>query len=260
MADGFGLVDPPAGGDVRTEFHVGALPNAPIDDIANLAALAEQLSFDGFWLADSQSIFRDAFGALVLAASRTSSIELGTAVTNPVTRHPAVVAGAAATLDELSGGRAMLGVGVGDSAVHTLGLKPAKLRELEEWTHAVRALLAGGTGAWHGNETRLTWWSKEVPIWFASTGPKSLELAGRVADGVLFQVGAHPDLVRYGLRHIEKGGRTIRRLVRLSCTVDSDRDAARTRARAYATVAAGTIYQAIPPDEMRRGSMPISSG
>src|SRR5689334_2357469 len=147
------------------EFHVGALPNRPIAEIAELATLVEELGFDGLWLADSQSIFRDAYAALTLAASRTERIELGTAVTNPITRHPAVVASAIATIAELSGGRALLGVGVGDSAVATIGKKPARLGLLEEWTHTVRALLAGGTAAWEGAETKLTWWSTPVPIW-----------------------------------------------------------------------------------------------
>jgi 5,10-methylenetetrahydromethanopterin reductase len=184
-----------------TSFHIGVLPNRPVAEIAELAAQAEELGFEGIWIADSQSIFRDSYLALAASALRTSRLALATGVTNPVTRHPATIASAIATLDELSGGRALLGIGVGESAVRTVGLRPAKLARLEEATHALRALLSGETASWDGAEVRLTWWSgRSVPIWFASTGPRSLELAGRIADGVLFQVGSHPDLVRYGLR------------------------------------------------------------
>lgn len=244
-----------------TTFHFGVLPNRPVQEIAAVAAEAEELGFGGIWVADSQSIFRDGFLALAACATRTSRMELAIGVTNPVTRHPAVIAGAIATLDELSGGRAVLGIGVGESSVRTVGLRPAKLARLEEATHVLRALLAGESASWDGAETRLTWWpGRPVPIWFASTGPRSLRLAGRVADGVLFQVGSHPDLVRYALRHIEVGAaeagrdpREVKRLVRLACAVDEDGARARSDARGYVAAAAGTIYGGVPPEEMPDG-------
>ena len=244
-----------------TSFHIGVLPSRPVAEVAELAGQAEERGFEGVWIADSQSIFRDAYLALTAACLRTSRLTLATGVTNPVTRHPATIAGAIATLDELSGGRALLGIGVGESAVRTVGLRPARLARLEEATHALRALLSGGTARWDGSESRLAWWSgRPVPIWFASTGPRSLELGGRIADGVLFQVGSHPDLVRYGLRRIEAGARAagrapgdVRHLVRLACSVDEDRDRARADARGYVAAAAGTVYAGVPPDELPAG-------
>ena len=100
--------------------HVGLLPNRPIAEVATLAQRAEALGFRGIWVADSQSIFRDAFAALTLSAAHTRTIVLATGVTNPVTRHPASLACSFATLDELSGGRVVLGIGVGESSVETL--------------------------------------------------------------------------------------------------------------------------------------------
>ena len=174
-------------------FHIGVLPNRPVTEVAEIAGKAEELGFEGVWIADSQSIFRDAYLALTASALRTSTLTLATGVTNPVTRHPATIASAIATLDELSGGRALLGIGVGESAVRTVGLRPARLARLEEATHALRALLSGATASWDGTDMRLAWWTgRPVPIWFASTGPRPLELGGRIADGVLFQVGSHP--------------------------------------------------------------------
>jgi 5,10-methylenetetrahydromethanopterin reductase len=244
-----------------TEFHIGVLPNRPAAEVAEIAVQAEQLGFDGVWVADSQSIFRDAYLALTAAALRTDRVTLATGVTNPVTRHPATIASAIATLDELSGGRALLGIGVGESAVRTIGMKPARLGRLEEAVHCLRALLAGETADWDGAKTRLTWWSgRAIPLWLASTGPRSLALAGRVADGVLFQVGSHLDLVRYGLRHIDEGAReagrdpgAVRRLIRLACSVDEDRQRARDEARGYVAAAAGTVYGGVPRDEMPEG-------
>src|SRR5918911_304985 len=108
-----------------TAIDLGLLPRSPAAEVADVAVEAERLGLDGVWLADSQSIFRDPFAVLALAASRTERIRLATAVTNPVTRHPAVLAGVFATLDELSGGRAILGIGKGESSVYTVGLGPA---------------------------------------------------------------------------------------------------------------------------------------
>jgi 5,10-methylenetetrahydromethanopterin reductase len=244
-----------------TSFHIGVLPSRPVAEIVELAGHAEDLGFDGVWIADSQSIFRDAYVALTACAVRTSRLTIATGVTNPVTRHPATIAGAIATLDELSGGRALLGIGVGESAVRTVGLQPARLARMEEATHALRALLSGGTASWDGTESRLAWWTgRPVPIWYASTGPRSLELGGRIADGVLFQVGSHPDLVRYALRRIEAGAHAagrppdeVRHLVRLACSVDEDRDRARSEARGYVAAAAGTVYAGVPAGELPDG-------
>lgn len=236
-------------------FHIGLLPDRPVDEIADLIRHAEHLGFEGAWVADSQSIFRDCYGALTLAADRTSRIVLATGVTNPVTRHPAVLAGAIATLHEQSSGRAVCGIGVGESAVRTIGRAPATLARLEEITLALRGLLSGESVSWDGTEIRLTWASAAVPVWFASTGPRSLRLGGRLADGVLFQVGADPTLVSYALRAIaagaEEGGREVRqvgRLVRLACSVARDRAWARREVRGYVAAAAGTVYGSVPHD------------
>jgi 5,10-methylenetetrahydromethanopterin reductase len=243
-----------------TQFHVGLLPDRPACEVAELAAHAERLGFAGVWLADSQSVMRDAYVTLAAAASRTERIVLATGVTNPVTRHWAVIAGALATLDELSGGRALLGIGVGESSVRTLGREPATLGELERATAAIRSLLAGAEIELDGARTRLAWPVRPVPIWIASSGPRSLRLAAGVADGVLFQVGSHPQLVSWALARIDEGAvsggrdpRGVGRLVRLACSVHEDREWARDQVRAYVAGAAGTVFWAVPQDELPPG-------
>lgn len=220
-------------------------------------AEAEQLGFDGVWVADSQSIFRDAFSALTLFAERTSTMKLATGVTNPVTRHPAVLAHSFATLDEISTGRAILGIGVGESAVQTLGLKPAKLKRLEEVTQVLRTLMAGETAHYDGQDIKVTWPPRSVPIVFACSGPRSMQLAGRVADGVLFQVGSDPSLVRYAIKNIEEGARSAGRdprdvqlYQRLACAVSDDRERVRQELKGYAAVAAGTVYSTVARDDV----------
>jgi 5,10-methylenetetrahydromethanopterin reductase len=229
------------------------LPNRPAAEVAEFAAQAEELGFEGIWVADSQSVFREAFVALTLCATRTERIRLATGVTNPITRHPAVLASSFATIDELSGGRGIIGIGVGESAVQTLGLRQARLARLEEATHVLRGLLAGDEVAFDGARLRMGWPTRRIPIFLASSGPRSLRLAGRVADGVLFQVGADPELVRYALRSIaagaEEAGRdpgSITRYVRLACSVGADRERVREAAKGYAAVAAGTVFANVP--------------
>jgi 5,10-methylenetetrahydromethanopterin reductase len=241
-------------------FHIGLLPGRPAAEVADLVAQAEELGFEGAWIADSQSIFRDAYVSLALAAERTSRIALATGVTNPVTRHAAVIASAIATVDELSRGRVLLGIGVGESAVHTVGLPPARLDRLSETTAALRALLAGEEAELDGRRFRLAWPVRPVPIWFASSSPRSLQLAGRMADGVLFQVGAVPELARWALAEVAAGETAAGRepgsaepFIRLACSIAHDREWARSQVRAYVAGAAGTAVKHVPREHMPDG-------
>jgi 5,10-methylenetetrahydromethanopterin reductase len=200
---------------------VGLLPQEPVDATASLAAEAEALGFGGVWVADSHDVFRDAFVALALCADRTRTIRLATGVSNPVTRHPAALAGAIATIDELSDGRAVLGLGVGESAVRNAGLAPASLAGLERAVGEIRDRVPG------------------VPIVVAASGPKALALAGRIADGVLVQIGARPELVRWALERIREPRPPV--YLRLAFGRPDD-------VRSYAAAAANTIARAVPEE------------
>lgn len=235
------------------EFHLGILPNRPAAECLALAEAAEALGYAGVWVADSHSVMRGAFEILAALAGRTRRLALATGVTHTVTRHPAVIANSIATLDELSGGRAILGIGVGESAVHNLGLRPERLAAFAEKLHVIRALLRGEAIEYEGTRIRMPWAASQAPIVIACSGPKSLQLAGRIADGVLFQVGAAPPLVRYALDNIRQGAESagrqltdLRLYMRLACSVGEDRAAARAAVRGYAAVAAGTVFKTVP--------------
>ncbi|MBI4279724.1 MAG: LLM class flavin-dependent oxidoreductase, partial [Armatimonadetes bacterium] len=113
-------------------FGLRLPPCAPPQVIAAEAARAEQAGFDCAWIPDSQLLWRDVWVTLSAAALATSRIALGTNVTNPLTRHPTVTACAAASLDELSGGRAIVGIGPGESSVRVMGWNPAKVAAMKE--------------------------------------------------------------------------------------------------------------------------------
>ena len=115
-----------------------------------MARAAEDLGYGGVWLADSQCVMRDAYTIMSLIAAQTSRISVATGVTNAITRHPAVLANSWATLDEISGGRAVIGIGVGESSIRTLGLRPDRLADLEVKITTLRALINGEEVEWEG--------------------------------------------------------------------------------------------------------------
>ena len=235
------------------EFHIGILPSGSVQQSLALGLAAEELGFAGAWVADSHSIFRDAYAVLALLAAQTRRIQIAAGVTVSVTRHPAVLANSWATLHEISAGRAILGIGVGESAVYNLGLRPERLAVLEEKIRVIRALMQGEVVEYGGVEIQMAWSHCEVPIILACSGPKSLQLGGRIADGVLFQVGSTPSFVQYALDNIRQGaeaaGRQLSDLklyMRVAGAVLADRDQARDEVRGYAAVAAGTMFKTVP--------------
>jgi 5,10-methylenetetrahydromethanopterin reductase len=184
-----------------------------IATIGDQAANAERHGWDGMLLPDSQSVLGDVYVALTAAALATTSLRLGTGVTNPFTRHPAVAAAAIAGIQELSGGRAVLGIGRGDSSLAHLGLAPAPPAVLDRVLGQLRAYLHGQSVAFDpsdrigmpGADTLpiagaptsggLRWLNPEippVPIDVAATGPKVIALGAPHADRMTFAVGADP--------------------------------------------------------------------
>jgi 5,10-methylenetetrahydromethanopterin reductase len=234
-------------------FHIGCLPNRSVQECLRMGRVSEELGYAGMWVADSHSVMRDAYSILSVLATQTQSLQLATGVTHTVTRHPAVLANSWATLQELSEGRAICGIGVGESAVHNLGLKPERLAAFEQKVTVMRSLLKGEAVEYEGVEIQMPWSTQPVPIIMASSGPRSLQMAGRIADGVLFQVGSDPRLVQYALDNIRKGaeqaGRKLEDLelyMRIATAVDADRDKARREIKGYASVAAGTVFSTVP--------------
>ena len=178
--------------------------SVPLPKLAGeLAARAEAAGFDGIAFTDSQNLTGDVFAGLALAAKATSRIGLATGVTNPVTRHPAATASAIATVHAISTGRAVLGIGRGDSALFQIGLEPAPLASFELFLDRLATYLRGGEVDLDGYASRLRWLADlklpPVPIDVAATGPKVIELAARIADRITFAVGANPERLRWGI-------------------------------------------------------------
>jgi 5,10-methylenetetrahydromethanopterin reductase len=213
-------------------FGLNRFDPRSVDHFAADVARAETLGWDAALQPDSQLRRRDTYVLLAAAARVTRRIVLGPLLANPVNRHPTVTASSIATIDELAPGRVLLGWGVGDTAVRLAGLKPARVAELEAGTRLMRRLLDGhGVDVGAAQPARLPH-PRPVPIWIAAGGPRTLRMAGGVADGVFIRVGTHPANIARSVELIRAGA------------AEAGRDPA--------TVRLGAVFHTVLVDDARR--------
>jgi 5,10-methylenetetrahydromethanopterin reductase len=203
---------------------------------------AEMQNVHSVWLPDSQLIHRDVYICLSLCARETTRIRLATGVTNPVTRDVSVTAGAISTLNEISGGRAILGIGSGDSSVRRMGLSREKISYFESYVTTLRRLCRGDPiELSNGEKASMRWPSAKIPIFVSATGPKMLELAGRMGDGAIINVGCADkslaeamDAVSRGRSHSEANHRSQLSIADFSfINIAEDRHSAVEAAKPY---------------------------
>jgi 5,10-methylenetetrahydromethanopterin reductase len=167
------------------------------------AQRAEQAGWDGITFTDSQNLVADPFVGAALAAAATGRLRFATGVSNLHTRHPAALATVAATVQAASGGRFVLGVGRGDTALFHLGRPPMPVARFAERLRDVQAYLAGGTVDAEGHPSRLHWLDRvrlpKVPLDVACSGPRVLALAAEVAEQVTLAVGADDQRVAWAV-------------------------------------------------------------
>ena len=221
------------------KFSVRFNNDLPVERFTHIAALAEEVGFDQIWI--SNDLFWHSATVLVAAATRvTSRIALGVGVFNPVTMHAAEIAMAAASLQEISGGRFCLGLGAGaDQFLEWARLAAdPPVRRTERAIREVRALLSGKAPDGWRPEGRLRTGAVQVPIYVGGMGPQMLHLAGRLADGAL-PLLFPPDHYRIAAAQIAQGARqairdpeTLDVAACIWCSIDVD--AARAK-RALAT-------------------------
>ncbi len=178
-----------------TEFWQTTFPIPGRNEI--MARNAESAGWDGIVFPDTQCLAGDIYSAMCLAAKATTTLKIGTAVTNPVTRHAAVTASAISTVQVESGGRTLLGVGRGDSSLGYLGRSPAPVGQLETYVRQVQQYLSGDAVDLDGYPSRIEWLTEEhleafpkPPVDIAATGPRVISVGARLADRLTFAVGA----------------------------------------------------------------------
>jgi 5,10-methylenetetrahydromethanopterin reductase len=170
---------------------------------ANDVQRAEQLGWDYAFTPVNPLALWDPYVLLSCAAQRTSRIRLGTLIENAVLDHPVSAASSIATLDAVSNGRALLGYGIGDTAVRYLGKSPATVKEMESALLTVKRFLRGEPVDIEGG--RRMSHARPVPVWVAAGGPRTVRMCGRIADGVFVRVGRHPSNLRHAVEQVRAG-------------------------------------------------------
>src|SRR5262245_41592994 len=197
---------------VRVNMRVPG--TAPMADLMKLLQPVEAAGFDGAGILDSQLLCRDTFVTLGQAAIHTSRMALFPAVTNPFTRHASVLASAIQTVEVLAPARVKFIIGSGYTSASTIGRKAGTLAEMRACIAAVKALLAGQSADFDGTPGRLAYAAgRPIPVLMAASGPKAIELAGEVADGVMLLVGFNKGIVKTALGYLERGARRAGRRV-----------------------------------------------
>lgn len=184
-------------------------PEHPVDRVAELGGLAEGAGFDTVFTSCHYNN-RDPFVALARLAARTSSVDLGPGVANPYVTHPVALASRVATLEELSDGRAVFGVGAGDrSTLRNLGVERDRpLRRVLETLRVARTLWRGDRvdhdGTFRARDAGLNYAVGEIPVYVGAQGPHMIRMAAKHADGVLFN-GSHPRDAAWAAERVGEG-------------------------------------------------------
>ena len=196
-----------------------------IKEMITYVKLAEWAGFESAWMAEDYFL-RDAVSPLACFALSTKKIKVAVGVINPYSRNPAVVAETIATIDELSGGRSILALGTGvPPLIEQMGIKFERpLATMRESVHVIRELLAGKEVTFQGRAVNLRNVTlgvnpyflllehfkpirSHIPIYVAAIGPKMLQLAGEIGDGVLLTAGCSPQYVKYAVENIRIGAK-----------------------------------------------------
>ena len=256
------------------KFGIEFVPNEPIFKIASNVKTAEELGFEYVWITDHCNN-RDVYSVISILAQSTNKIKIGAGVTNPYTRHPAVTASAIASVNEISGGRAVLGIGPGDKMTFdALGIESKKpLTAVKETVGAIKELLTGKKISFDGEiinlknakldfaDPKKNGVTMNIPIYIGAQGPKMLEAAGAAGDGVLIN-GSHKDDFKAAIPLIKTGaknaGRDIKEIDVAAYTCFSIDDDAE-KAYAAAKPVAAFIVAGAPDSVLERHGISLEN-
>lgn len=178
------------------------------DRSAKLARQAEDGGFTYVWIFDSHILWRDCTVMLGYLAAHTDKVRLGPLVTNPRVRDITVTASAYAGLNVITGGRAVCGIGRGDSSRRVLGKPPTTVNSMMTAVERIRTLAEGGKVRYLGKDQFLTWANPDykLPMWIAGYGPKVLRAAGAHADGIVLQIADY-ELIPWFMSQVHQGAK-----------------------------------------------------
>ncbi|MFQ5710678.1 MAG: 5,10-methylenetetrahydromethanopterin reductase [Candidatus Geothermarchaeales archaeon] len=247
------------------KFGIEFVPDKAPQKIVEYSTSAERGGFEYVWITDHYCN-RNTYVVLAAIALNTQKINLGPGVTNPYVISPAWTASAIASLDELSGGRAVLGLGAGDKVtLAALGISFEKpLSAISESVEVVRRLWRGEAVKYEGRMVKLDGANllfkaaREIPVYVGAQGPKMLELAGRIGDGVLINA-SHPTDFEFAVERIRKGAEEAGRdpaaidvVAYASFSVDYDAEKAKKKVMSVVAF----IVAGCPPKVLERHGIP----
>jgi 5,10-methylenetetrahydromethanopterin reductase len=232
-----------------------------IDEIHRRAQRAEELGYDGIFLGESHLSSIDSFQTLATCAMLTQRVLVGIAVTNMVFRDPTVLAGAAASLNEISKGRAILGLGTGDGPVYSQGRKATPLAEFEKGIATIRDLVQGKSIPVSTGKVGIGFNLRPVPVYVSAEGPKGLRLGGRSADGVILGTGFDLRVLDWARQRIRQGAGEVGRkdtevaliAAGMLCVGDDGNEARRIVRNRIANRAHHNFrftFETVPPEEL----------
>ena len=219
-----------------------------LDLCEQLAERADRYGYAMIGIADTPGNAMDPWVSAAMVARVSRRARVAVCVTNLLTRHPAITAAAVASLDHVSNGRAVLGIGAGHSGTKNVGLPKSRASELAEGVTFIKTLLQGAPATLRGASAHLPWIKRAPPVFLAASHPQPLQAAGRTADGVFANYGLAADNIRDSRTHIAAGAKAAGRagddieiwqIAALDC--NEDRDAARNKVGAMLAFLAGYV-------------------
>ena len=188
-----------------------------LDLCEQLAERADRYGYAMVGIADTPGNAMDPWVSAAMVARVSRRARVAVCVTNLLTRHPAITAAAVASLDHVSNGRAVLGIGAGHSGTKNVGLPKSRASELAEGVTFIKTLLQGAPATLRGASAHLPWIKRAPPVFLAASHPQPLQAAGRTADGVFANYGLAADNIRDSRTHIAAGAERLMLTVSLAC-------------------------------------------
>lgn len=232
---------------MKMKFAAAIGTNLRMDEVADHARVAEESGYSHIAYVDQPNMNPDAFVMMTVAALSTHRIHIGQGVTDPSTYRPWVIANATASVNELSGGRAFIGIGAGGPWGKIM--KPIPQRQFREAVLFIRKYLAGEEAEFQGVKMHSAWIPRPVPIYMAASGPRACEQSGELGDGVILSIGINPTILKWRMEYVEKGalkaGRDPSKLdiwIQTMIYVADSKEAARREVAAYVATQANGAY------------------
>ena len=219
-----------------------------LDLCERLAERADRYGYAMIGIADTPGNAMDPWVSAAMVARASQRTRVALCVTNLLSRHPAVTAAAIASLDHVSNGRAVLGIGAGHSGTRNVGLPKSRANELAEGVTFIKTLLRGSAASFGTATAHLPWIKRAPPVFLAASHPKPLQAAGETADGAFANFGLAAENIRNFEAHITAGAKAAGRagdeieiwqIAALDC--NEDRNAARAKVGAMLAFLAGYV-------------------